>query len=525
MKKYFEFETSSLVSRGLVIIILYYVMVLSSFSVYHLQAVFNDTVDIFHQGELMGNVWHMLAYYRWEASFPVFIHGAMDYWPSLIAQSYFGSEHIIYGTRLVVVFLTLISWLIFLNLGITLLIKAGGDLSHLLFFIGIFILTIPYTDFSVQAIEESPIGLRDLIILCQAYLLFLYFDSVNARQKYYLGFMFFLQPVAIYWAYDRGVASSFGCLAVIMLLVKHKKIIELLIVFSAAALSFGLLEVSRIGGTLFENVRNVLYWAQHSKEVWGLPFHYGFGSFLHLLPICSLALLGVYLYKQRASIFPDKLFFLFFLFVIEIILLKSGLNRPTLQRVLMSSWPSVLILLALAKGTAKQNNFSIERPIHCDFSRHFCFLALIGLLIPIALFRLPSSLTQMKEFVRIAANPPKDSYLAGEKIINVAKRLEGQTCSVNWINQGVITLMSKTKHCTKFPYMVYASKSEQKILIDDIQSTRPISVIIDSNDWTSSIDGRMMKSRLPAVFDYLNNNYSQSSLVGNYTLLTNTGSF
>jgi hypothetical protein len=525
MKKYFQFNTSIIVSRIAVFGILFYVMVLSSYSGTNLKAVFKDAVDIYHQGELMGNVWHMISYYKLEAPFPVFIHGAMDYWPSLIAQFCFSSEHIIYGTRFILVFATLISWLLFLNLGITLLRRAGGDLIHYLFFIGIFILTIPYSDFTVMAIEESPIGLRDLIVLCQTYLLFLYFDSSNIRKKYYLGLVFFLLPVAICWAYDRGVASSFGCLVVIILLVKQKKIIELLIVFSAVTLSLGLLEVSRIGGTVFENIRNVMYWAEHSKEVWGLPFHYGFGSLLHMLPIFSLLLLGVYLNNQKANISPDKFIFFIFLFIVELFLLKSGLNRPTLQRILMSSWPSVLILLALANSKVQPNSLPINPLVNCNPSLNFRSIALIGLLIPIALFQVPTSTTKITEFVRIAMNPPKDSYLAGEAVINAAKGLEGQGCSVNWVNQGIITLMSKTKHCTKFPYMVYASQSEQTILMEELHSSHPISIIINSNDWSSEIDGRTMQSRLPILFNYLNNTFTQTTLVNNYTLLTKTGSF
>lgn len=108
--------------------------------------------------------------------------------------------------------------------------------------------------------------------------------------------------------------------------------------------------------------------------------------------------------------------------------------------------------------------------------------------------------------------------------MSAAKSIVGQSCSVNFVNQGVITLMSKTKHCTRFPYLIYASQSEQKALIEEIQQTQPLSVIIDSNDWSSNIDDRLMKNRLPMLYDYFEKNYPQSTAVGNYNLLTKIGS-
>jgi hypothetical protein len=108
--------------------------------------------------------------------------------------------------------------------------------------------------------------------------------------------------------------------------------------------------------------------------------------------------------------------------------------------------------------------------------------------------------------------------------MSAAKSIAGHSCSVNFVNQGVLTLMSKTKLCTRFPYLIYASESEQKNLIAEIQNNQPISIIIDSNDWSSSIDDRPMKNRLPLLYDYLTKNYSQSTTIANYTLLTKIGS-
>ena len=79
----------------------------------NLKSGFNGAGSIFHEGEMMGSYWHILKYYGGTDVFPVFIHGAMDYWPSLVAGYIFGDEKIIYGTRLTVVLFTSVSWIIF----------------------------------------------------------------------------------------------------------------------------------------------------------------------------------------------------------------------------------------------------------------------------------------------------------------------------------------------------------------------------------------------------------------------------
>ena len=51
-----------------------------------------DAGTIYHEGELVGNYWHMLGYYRGTEKFPLLIHGAMDYWPSIAAANVFGEK-------------------------------------------------------------------------------------------------------------------------------------------------------------------------------------------------------------------------------------------------------------------------------------------------------------------------------------------------------------------------------------------------------------------------------------------------
>ena len=99
--------------------------------------------------------------------------------------------------------------------------------------------------------------------------------------------------------------------------------------------------------------------------------------------------------------------------------------------------------------------------------------------------------------------PPLDTYIAGEKLTRLSTVISRAGCSVNFVNQGAISLLSRTTHCTKFPYLVYADQKSQADLIKSIADSNVNAVIVDSNDWSSSIDNRRMSERLPEVHRYV----------------------
>ena len=70
--------------------------------------------DTFHEGEYLGMVWHVKNYYQGLATFPLVIHGALNFAPSLAALAIYGPDHTIVGTRVINGPITGITWFLYL---------------------------------------------------------------------------------------------------------------------------------------------------------------------------------------------------------------------------------------------------------------------------------------------------------------------------------------------------------------------------------------------------------------------------
>jgi hypothetical protein len=70
--------------------------------------------------------------------------------------------------------------------------------------------------------------------------------------------------------------------------------------------------------------------------------------------------------------------------------------------------------------------------------------------------------------------------------------------------------------------LVYANAKSQNELIDQIKTASPGAVVIESNDWSSEIDGRAMKTRIPDVYRFLKREFGYEIVVGNYIVLQKT---
>ncbi len=342
-----RFITVSALSNTVMIFVIILILISAN-----LGSGFSSAVDIFHEGEMLGNYWHMQDYYRGKSNFPLVIHGAMDYWPSLFAGLIFGEDKIIYGTRLIVVVTTTISWGIFVFTGISILSRNSKNNLLILVFVAIFCLTLPIFSLNVMAIEESPVGLRDPFLLLQMLLLIHYYISKESK-VFFLAAMFALLPITLYWSYDRGVAAVLACMSLLMYLIYSKQYREFFASIFALVISVTLLEITNIAGSLVENLSNVLYWSGASGEVWGTKFNPNLQSIGALLKSFAIWLplifvgtvFGLAYISNKIDKNTVPVGIILFVFVIELILIKSAYNRPNLHRGLMSVWPSILLFL------------------------------------------------------------------------------------------------------------------------------------------------------------------------------------
>ena len=274
-----------------------------------------------------------------------------------------------------------------------------------------------------------------------------------------------------------------------------------------------------MAGSLSENIANILYWGKNSSEVWGTAFNFGVQGAISLLPLVFIVLVFcmIYIaYKNKECIIPMG--FIIFILFVELLLVKSAYNRPNIHRGLMSAWPAVFLFLWIASSkivvsweTKNANKFANS------LNNNLLKVSFFSLVISVIFFSIP--LGKVSSFKKLLIAPPSDSKIAGSNLIDIAEALKGDNCSLNMVNQGVITLLSKTSHCTKFPYLIYASNLSQIELIQKINKADIKTIVIDSHDWSSNIDNRSMKSRLPDLHSFLMSSYKNQVSIGNYLIL------
>lgn len=507
----------SITIKSLSIVIMASVIFLTLISV-DLSSEFNGAGDIFHQGELVANYWHMLSYYKNQESFPLLIHGSMDYWPSLMAGIFYGDDNIIYGTRLIVVIATLMSWFIFSTIGFKIISQAGNNSPLMLGFVLVFCLTLPLLNLNLLSIIQSPVGLRDLFVLSQI-LALTYFYLSKKYNAIFLALAFLLLPVALCWSYDRGVASTIACSFLLAHFVFSKKYFEFFVSISSLAVSLAIFETFKLAGTVTENISNILYWVGASSEVWGTALNINRHGAISLLPLSFIAV-ALYLtyvsWRNKENIIPVG--FVIFMIVFELLLVKSAYNRPEILRGLMSTWPAALLLLWIAscRFTAVVELKSTTGIVNTSQGR---LLKISSFLFIISALMLTAPFKEISSFKKSLMSPPSDTTISGAELVAVSDYLKGETCFLNMINQGVITLLSKSRHCTKFPYLVYANKKSQLEIIGEIDKLEVDTVIIESHDWSTNIDNRTMESRLPELYSYLIERYQKNISVGHYLAL------
>ena len=74
-------------------------------------------------------------------------------------------------------------------------------------------------------------------------------------------------------------------------------------------------------------------------------------------------------------------------------------------------------------------------------------------------------------------------------------------------NNGVINGILNLPSCTKYSYLVYASKNYEANIIEDLQIKRPEVIIYSTKFWSYAIDGKPMYSRFIELNKYILNAY------------------
>jgi len=97
---------------------------------------------------------------------------------------------------------------------------------------------------------------------------------------------------------------------------------------------------------------------------------------------------------------------------------------------------------------------------------------------------------------------------------------ENLSCVFLWTNEGVLSLFLKKPACTNYAYPVYISRAQEATVLGELKKNPPGLIVYDSPFWSTAIFGRTMKERLPAIDQFINENYVFSKNRHGYVFAT-----
>ena len=172
-------------------------------------AVLNSKLtDSFHEGEYLGNIWYIYDYYNKIVSFPVLVHGAMDFLPQVMARAILGDDHLIIYTRLFNTLAVFIAWCFYVDAGRRLIGKQGLLVQSL--FILSFLWMAASSGTSPLGVQQAFIGTRDVFLMASIFAAIrgLYRGKNSRIINYYWLFISASTAAAsLYWSYDRGIMA------------------------------------------------------------------------------------------------------------------------------------------------------------------------------------------------------------------------------------------------------------------------------------------------------------------------------
>lgn len=486
--------------------------------------------DTFHEGEYVGLVWHMAAYYAGNASFPLLIHGGMDFIPSLLARIVYGDDRVIVGTRVVNSLIVIVAWSFFLDLCWRLTIKSKKYTIWMIVPI-LFILLASRQWESALELHHAFIGPRDLFLILSLWALVSYEQCLSEKARVsHIIVITAASIFGIYWSYDRGVMALL-VYTVFAFSILHRKIkFDATLSFVTAIMLLTILEYSKLAGSIFDALSNIVYWIKNGKEVWQNYKLYPISLQPLMLPFALVATTPLVLYAIKKDLLKKQnglILVVALLIVIEILLIKTIFNRPGLPRTTWGLWP--LIALFIYGGSR------FFHPAQIDFSSANnqakqdgpqlllvlipAFILIIAISIYYSFF---PNFSLFGAFIDNARYSKRDINMVSNDVrkISVAMALLKPGCAFGWTNEGVIPLLAHLPLCTRFSYAVYSANSYQQNIISELSSKNPSALVFDTPSWSIKIDNKPMSDRLPDVFGYILKKYPHEVRIGAYTLRT-----
>jgi hypothetical protein len=475
----------------------------------------------------------MRDYYNGLAAFPLYVHGGMDYIPSIIGSFMLGDASVIIGTRMIIAAIAALAYFLFLDICYALIRREKSDFFWVIVLVFLFYYFAPPLNSDVLTIGSYT--LREVFLLLTIWCFVKEATAPSqtvSRMCLILGS--FSTVIAVFWCYNRGItALAFAAIVTVGLIIR-KKAVSLVFLACSTLLCLAILEFSGIFGSTLENFANIRYWIANTPDINPYPFNIAslsgyFG--LLVLSLFAISVIAVFLYA-KSEIAKDNtqvLFIIIGLIFVQLLLIKSVTERAELDRSFYGGWPSIMIMLYFGSRlvTLKTNPsmFVLEKinffQFKNDASIRRAYNVSIAMLLFFLIFCSPNTILTYPRFIKNIIKPapdiiiePKDIKAVGNFLIN-----SNIDCYYNWTNEGVIALASKSNFCTDYPYAHYASSSHEKDMLEQLKIDQPSAIVFGSKFWSISIDGKHMSNRFPLVNQYIKENYKKKVTIGSYLVV------
>jgi len=487
--------------------------------------------DTFHEGELVGFLWHMRAYYQGSTAFPLLVHGGMDYVPSLLAAYFFGDSSVIIGTRFIIATIAALAFFLYLHISYTVVEKKDNPQLWLLACIALFYYFSPPLGSDILRVGSHP--LRDVFLFLTVWL---FLKGFIVRAKYftilYLALASLSATVSIVWCYNRGVmAFAFILICVVMLLLR-KEYKNFLIVTVFFAIGLFLVEKSVIFGSLSENLANIKYWVINARHInpypFDIPYLPGYFSLLMLSLFSSaVALFFVCWTIKRHNCDDGFCVVALGLLAVQLLLIKTAYDRAEIEQSFLGGWPSIVVLLYLVSRIYKLDGLGcspqITRKVPCDWEERFVPAAFGTVMVTFFMFVVlgaPATLSYPMTMKKIITKKT-DLELVSPEMLGVKAVLadDDVDCYFNWVNNGVIALLSGKKYCTDYSYVHYASSKHEAKMLEQLDTAAPNVIIYDTKYSGVIVNGVHMSKRFDKVDEYIRSNYDKEIIIDGFRML------
>ncbi|MCU7495754.1 MAG: hypothetical protein HF314_06360 [Ignavibacteria bacterium] len=481
----------------------------------------------FHEGEYLGLLWNITAFYKGQSLvFPLLMHGAMDYIPGIISLFIYGGDHAIVATRILNTAATWACWVLFLDIIYLLTSKTRQKAFLMALAVLIFFLLAPGFNSKPLDVHDAFLGPRDLFLIASIWAFTNYIFSEEGNNSLYSRLFLIsggiLTAISFFWCYDRGIMTLAFFFLVLMGIILNKKTADAFLTFIVFSLSLGIIGMTRVFGPITANLENAVYWVQHSAEIWGKVPAYGLGGMLSIFCILAFAVLTVVIaIKEKFYKNKKEAFLVLAIMAVQLILLKGTSNRPDIPHLRASFWPSILLMFYLTAGRISSDQPVVSFNFYNSFKNaggvyrvYFLVLLLLS-----CFFVFNESLVGYGKFARNVFKPANNSEVVAGDIINMSNALSRSKDRVvlGWVNDGVLTFLSKKKFATKYPYAIYVCKNEEKNYLRQVKGDS-LSVVVFNmeDDQYMKVDGRSMQSRLPEVYKYIQLSYRDCRRIDQY---------